>query len=283
MKLYPIIYTEGARTAEESLEKGIFAYLNPGMYPKVILVSGDRLLQAIESVKKKTGLEYNPSKDLDGNNRFFAQVENIAGKRAIVGSVSFHKDDSAKLNNSEKDLYKVDSSAGVASFGPLAYQIVMYVIQSSWLMSDESLKPASHRVWKNMYKLSEQGVYERKFLGEYSIDLIYERYIGTVPGKFMRYVESVENGTIPGNEENFLEWLRTKLPEEKPENFGQFWAYRKTSHDPKIKALFDKGNEFIQRLQTERNIQEPTDVARELITRSASSFFSRLYGSAASD
>lgn len=275
MKLYPIIYTnEAARSAEESLEKGVFAYLKPGMYPKVILISGDRLLQAIDSAKKKTGLEYDPSKDFIDNERFFTQVKNVASNRAVVGSVSFHKESSGE------DLYKVDTSAGVASFGPLAYQIAMYAIQPSWLMSDSSLKPASHRVWKNMYKLSEQGVYERKFLGGYSIDLIYERYIGTERGKFIKYIESVDNGTIPGNEEYFLKWLSTVLPEEKPENFGQFWAYRKTSHDPKIKNLFDQSEKFIEQMQTERNI--PEVATRELITRSAASFFNRLYGSAAS-
>jgi len=256
MKLYQIIYTnEAARSAEESLEKGVFAYLKPGMSPKVILISGDRLLQAIDSEVLLGPL-----------------VRKIAG-RAIVGAVGYNKDSSGE------DLYKVDTSAGVASFGPLAYQLAMYAIQPSWLMSDTSLKPASHRVWKNMYKLSEQGVYERKWLGDYNIDLIYERYIGTERaerGKFKSFLSSLP----PPTEDLFIKWAKENYPEEPIENFGQFWAYRKTSHDPKIKNLFDQSEKFIEQMRTERKIPEVT--TREIIERSAALFFSRLYGSAAS-
>ena len=253
MKLYQIIYTnEAARSAEESLEKGVFAYLKPGMSPKVILISGDRLLQAIDSEVLLGPL-----------------VRKIAG-RAIVGAVGYNKDSSGE------DLYKVDTSAGVASFGPLAYQLAMYAIQPSWLMSDTSLKPASHRVWKNMYKLSEQGVYERKWLGDYNIDLIYERYIGTERGKFKSFLSSLP----PPTEDLFIKWAKENHPEEPIENFGQFWAYRKTSHDPKIKNLFDQSEKFIEQMRTERKIPEVT--TREIIERSAALFFSRLYGSAAS-
>lgn len=274
MKLYPIIYTEAVRTAEESLEKGVFAYLKSGMYPKVILLSASRFLQAISAAKKE-GLQYDPSSNMLGNKTFINKVEDQAANRAVVGSVSFHEEANFE------DLYKVDTSSGVASFGPLAYQIGMYVVRPSWLMSDSSLKPASHRVWKTMFKLSEQGVYERKFLGEYGIDLLYERYIGTERGKFMKYIQSLEDKVIPADEVNFLKWLKTVLPEEKPENFGQFWAYRKLNHDPKISELFEQGKQFVKQLQDTHNI--PEGMAQELINRSANKFFNRLYGSAASD
>lgn len=277
MKLYPLIYTnEAARSAEESLEKGVFAYLKPGTYPKVILISGDRLLQAIDSVKKKAGSEYDSFDDSTlvwlWQQAAVPLARKIAG-RAVVGAVGYNKDSSGE------DLYKVDTSAGVASFGPLAYQLAMYAIQPSWLMSDTSLKPASHRVWKNMYKLSEQGVYERKWLGDYNIDLIYERYIGTERaerGKFKSFLSSLP----PPTEDLFIKWAKENYPEEPIENFGQFWAYRKTSHDPKIKNLFDQSEKFIEQMRTERKIPEVT--TREIIERSAALFFSRLYGSAAS-
>jgi hypothetical protein len=261
MKLYQIIYTnEAARSAEESLEKGVFAYLKPGTYPKVILISRDRLLQAIDSEVLLGPL-----------------VRKIAG-RAVVGAVGYNKDSSGE------DLYKVDTSAGVASFGPLAYQLAMYTIQPSWLMSDSSLKPASHRVWKNMYKLSEQGVYERKWLGDYNIDLVSERYIGIESGKFARFLSSLRwirlSSLPPPAEDLFIKWVKENHPEEPIENFGQFWAYRKTSHDPKIKNLFDQSEKFIEQMQTERKIPEVT--TREIIERSAALFFGRLYGSAAS-
>jgi hypothetical protein len=265
MKLYPLIYTnEAARSAEESLEKGVFAYLKPGTYPKVILISGDRLLQAIDSVKKKAG-----STARRWRQAAVPLARKIAG-RAVVGAVGYNKDSSGE------DLYKVDTSAGVASFGPLAYQLAMYAIQPSWLMSDTSLKPASHRVWKNMYKLSEQGVYERKWLGDYNIDLIYERYFGTERGKFTRFLSSLP----PPTEDLFIKWAKENHPEEPIENFGQFWAYRKTSHDPKIKNLFDQSEKFVEQMRTERKI--PEVATREIIERSAALFFQRLYGSAAS-
>lgn len=274
MKLYSLIYTnEAARSAEESLEKGVFAYLKPGTYPKVILISRNRLLQAIDSVKKKAGSEYDSFDDSTlvwlWQRVAVPLARKIAG-RAVVGAVGYNKDSSGE------DLYKVDTSAGVASFGPLAYQLAMYTIQPSWLMSDSSLKPASHRVWKNMYKLSEQGVYERKWLGDYNIDLVSERYIGIERGKFARFLSSLP----PPTEDLFIKWAKENHPEEPIENFGQFWAYRKTSHDPKIKNLFDQSEKFIEQMRTERNI--PEVATREIIERSAALFFSRLYGSAAS-
>lgn len=47
MKLYPIIYTEGARTASESLEKGVVVVKSSG---NVVLLSKRRVLEAIKSM-----------------------------------------------------------------------------------------------------------------------------------------------------------------------------------------------------------------------------------------
>lgn len=271
MKLYSIIYTnEAARTAEEALNNEVFAYHDPEFRNKVILISRNKILQAIDSVKK-TGLMQN----------FFSHITKNIAQEAIVGYISFSQ------NSSIKDLYKGESSAAVDGFGPLMYQLAMYVIHPSWLMSDSSLKPASHRVWQKMYEFSEQGVYERKFLAEYKIQLIYNRRSSGLPDdanrnkKIEEYITAVQNNDIPKTEDAFIEWVKENLPEEPIKNFGHFWAYRKTSHDPKIKNLFDQGEKFIEQLKAELKISK--DSAREIIEGSATQFFRNLYDSAASD
>lgn len=267
MKLYPLIYTnEAARTVSEALDKDVFAYKNGY---QIALISANRLLKAIDKAQKQNSKAFSTLKGLS-NSEAFDAVQNIS-MRALVAAVYFRK--------TNEDLYRVKSSTGVANFGPLAYQLVMWSIQPAWLMSDDSLTPASQRVWQKMYELSEQGVYERKFLGEFNKDFLKPRFFGDKE-KFNRYIGFIENG-LPPNEDMFLKWSKVSFSEVPTKYFGSLWAYRKTSHDSKIQDLFDKGKAFIEKLKVERNI--PYEVTNEILANACVAFFDRLYGSAASD
>jgi hypothetical protein len=272
MKLAPLIYSEAAKTATNSLDKGIFAFHKTGRFQKVVLFSSNRLLDVLASTKEKVGKGYDTSQTFYGNSNFLRTASVEAGKRAIAGAVGFH--------DVGEEYYKVDTSSGVANFGPLAYQIAMYAIGSGWLMSDLSLKPASRRVWSNMYKLSEQGVYERQYLGEFNIEAVMERCEWSSSfDAITTYIRAVEDGETPHTEEAFLSWLKETLPHVKPEDVGNFWAYRKRSHDPMIQNLFDRSKEFVAEAETKFGI--PEEAMQEIMQAGSNMFFSRLYSSAA--
>jgi hypothetical protein len=279
MNLYSIIY-EAARTAEEALSKGVSAVVTRGpkdtYFNHISLFDNNRLMKAIEPRTSKP-TESDDVINLLGGGSYDSATDAAqrAANRALVGTIVYVK------NQRFDDLFQISSSGAVSSFGPLAYQIVMYVISPAWLASDTSLKPASQRVWEKMFELSEQGVYERKFLGLYSANEIYERLPKNLPrNTFYGYMDLLELEKIPPTEEAFLEWLKKNTTIE-PKTVGNFWCYSKTSHDPKIVDMFANGEKVIKELEAKYNMPEK-DVKNLLKTASAK-LFDRLYGSKASD
>ena len=259
MKLYPLIYTnEGARTAQESLSKNVVA-VNV-LSEKVVLFDKTRV---IEQIKKQ---EVPFAHDREEFDAWMKAMKNVFANRAIVGMVSY--------DSWASDLYKVGASAGVSSFGPLTYQIVMKAISPGWLMSDISLTSHSEVVWQKMYELSEKGVYERKWLGDWDSYYITERGLLGDNKAIQEYIEKLDDGTLDKSEKAFLDWTSSSIYL-KPVNYGWFWAYRKTSHDPLIDDMFEQGNQFMNQTKEEFNIR-PGDLM-DIIEDSSNKFFKRRY------
>jgi hypothetical protein len=302
MKLYPILY-EAAQSVEGSLGKGIAAFAVPGA---VVLVSTRRVLESLRSRIKKAGMPsyLKPKKtipppeedtdiepdeeedDWDERSNFEDKLGYSLSDNALVGSVSYHV--------TGPEVYKVDTSAGVNKFGPLAYQLVMNAIKPAWIQSDSSLKEASQGVWNKMYQLSNGGAYERKWLGEFNNGEDRIKRALSVNGNTKVYMSGyremikdyehmidinarlIEPEELPPNpykEEVLLKFLEEN-PSTRPYS-GQFWAYRLTNPDPKIQELFDAGHDLLKTLETDFNI--PKGMALNVIRDAADKFFSRLY------
>jgi hypothetical protein len=304
MKLYSLLFTnEAAQTVEGSLGKGIAAFSARGA---IVLVSSRRVLESLRSRIKKAGLpsylkpkktissteeeeeDFDMDADWDERQNFQDKLANALSSHALVGSVVYHK------TGTGTELFKVDTSAGVNKFGPLAYQLVMNAIKPMWLKSDFTLKEGSQGVWNKMYELSNQGVYEHRWLGEFDggerlireatmVNDKTELYMGGFWKMIKDYNHMIdlnarlnEPEQLPPNpykEEVFLKFLEEN-PSARPYS-GQFWAYRLANPDPKIEELFDNGNDLLETMQTDYGIPQKT--ALGLITDAADKFFSRLY------
>jgi len=252
MKLYPILF-EAARTAAESLSKGIIAIrAAPYGGGHISLLSKQRAEKALEKASIVVG------SDSD-------RLRKAIANDATVASVSY--------SEQSPGLYAVHTSAGVNKFGPLAYQLVMYAIQPAWLKSDTSLSEDSMSVWQKMYDLSEKGVYERKWVGDFENGPdIVEAMMDIAQqwqGDDFFSGDSSEEWDRHDGEQPFLRFLAGK--KEDPALFGYFWAYRKTSHEPEIEQLFAAGDEFMSKSR----ISSPT--AATGVARGVSNFFSRRY------
>jgi len=235
MKLYPILF-EAARTAAESLTKGIIA-IRTGNYGgrHISLLSKRRAEKALEKASIVVG---------EDSDRLIKAIANDA----TVASVAYMEQ--------SPGLYAVQTSAGVNKFGPLAYQVVMFDIQPAWLKSDTSLTEDSMSVWQKMYDLSEKGVYERKWVGEFADGLYIVEAMMEIARQwhgddfFSREGSSWDS---KGSEQSFLRFLAEQ--EEKdysdPALFGYFWAYRKPSHEPEIEQLFSAGDEFMSKISNQ--------------------------------
>ena len=300
MKLYPIIY-EAAQTVEGSLGKGIAAF---ALHNTIVLVSTRRVLESLRGRIKKAGVPsyLKPKKptpspeeetdiddglaedddDWDERRNFEEKLARSLSNNAVVGNVVYH------ITGTE--LFKVDTSAGVNKFGPLAYQLVMSAIKPAWLKSDSSLVEGSQNVWNKMYELSNQGVYERKWLGEFEAGKDKVRMATYINDETERALEKYwqmltahdrpahnnqpkQVTQDPYKEEVFLKFLEEN-PQARPYS-GQFWAYRLTNPDPKTSELFRNGDALLETLQTDFNI--PKLMAFGIIQDAASKFFSRLY------
>jgi hypothetical protein len=265
MKLYPLIYTnEGARTPEEALSKGVAAAI---LEDRIVLFSVDRVLQTT-----KTFLEKNP-KTKQNKSYYSEMLGTELAKRSIVGQV--------KLGSSGQDLYTVKTSAGVSKFGPLAYQLAMVNIYPDWLMSDTSLTKGengaggSADVWNKMYELSEKGVYERKWLGDYDRDNIrsplYTRMHAIDSDLFYGY----NLNTYGTSEEGIQSFLEDHGRENQysPREFGYFYAYRLANPSSiNVIELFNAGDAAMKEMKN-LGIEDPESV----ITDAASEFFGRRY------
>ena len=255
MKLYPILF-EAARTAGESLSKGIIA-IRTGNYGgrHISLLSKRRADKALEKVSIVVGSDS-------------PEVRKAIANDATVASVAY--------SEQSPGLYAVQTSAGVNKFGPLAYQLVMFDIQPAWLKSDTSLSEDSMGVWQKMYDLSEKGVYERKWVGNftngpYIVEAMMEIAQHWHGDDFFSREGSDWKST--GDEQSFLKFLAEQEEKDNadPALFGYFWAYRKTSHEPEIEQLFAAGDEFMSR------VSSPT--LSHGVTGGVRDFFSRRYAS----
>ena len=235
MKLYPILF-EAAKTAGESLSKGIIA-IRTGNYGgrHISLLSKRRADKALEKVSIVAGSDS-------------PEVRKAIANDATVASVAY--------SESSPGLYAVQTSAGVNKFGPLAYQLVMFDIQPAWLKSDTSLSSDSMSVWQKMYDLSEKGVYERKWVGDftdgpYIVEAMMEIAVQWHGDDFFspdKFLKKEGWNAESGDEQSFLKFLAKDNSD--PALFGYFWAYRKTSHEPEIEQLFAAGDEFMSRVSS---------------------------------
>ena len=255
MKLYPILF-EAARTAGESLSKGIIA-IRTGNYGgrHISLLSKRRADKALEKVSIVVGSDS-------------PRLRKAIANDATVASVAY--------SEQSPGLYAVQTSAGVNKFGPLAYQLVMFDIQPAWLKSDSSLSEDSMSVWQKMYDLSEKGVYERKWVGNftngpYIVEAMMEIAQQWHGDDFFSREGSDWKST--GDEQSFLKFLAEQEEKDNadPALFGYFWAYRKTSHEPEIEQLFAAGDEFMSR------VSSPT--LSHGVAQGVHDFFSRRYAS----
>ena len=256
MKLYPIMYLhEGMRTPEEALEKGIaaIAHKYATSVGGIVLLSTKRTLKYVQKNKALDGLE----------------------QRAVVASINYRL--------IQGDLYKINYSAGVSDFGPLAYQMVMQEIMKTnngWLASDENLKKASKRVWQKMYELSEQGVYKRKWLGDWDIGggdrtrhpFSRRTHLGQDSSL---YYEGMKDKKYDGSEADFLKYLSEHNVA--PYEYGWLWAYQLQSFNPKFEELYEKGEELL--LQIEQIIKGVRINNVRNVLLSGENFFGRMYHS----
>jgi hypothetical protein len=130
-------------------------------------------------------------------------------------------------------------------------------------------------VWQKMYDLSEKGVYERKWLGDFeNVYIIYammeiaQQWHGD---DFFSREGSEWDGT--GDEQSFLKFLAEQEEKDNsdPALFGYFWAYRKTSHEPEIEQLFAAGGKFLSNVSNQSAMTGVAGGVRD--------FFSRRYAS----
>ena len=188
-----------------------------------------------------------------------------AAKRAIIGDISydFHE---------KNGLAQVSSSAALGGFGPLIYQIIMYLHPGLWLASDISLTPPSKVIWNKMYEYSNSGMYERKFLGDFSkVDVTRRAKIAYKD--LSSYIHDIQFLRKPLTEEYFLNWLRENHLE--PREFGYLWAYKKLENDPKIEELFKGGERFVE--QAEDKFDIPKEDLINIIEDSGARMFQNLY------
>lgn len=262
MKLYSLIFTnEAARTAEESSGMGIAAM--------GVKISADTPARIVLFSKKRALQEINKIQGVVSDDKTFEQLAKTLGNRAIVGTVGYLPVVGVD------DLYQVTSSAGVNKFGPLAYQIAMRGIRGSnsqpgWLMSDDSLTGGSANVWNKMYKMPE--LYDRKWLGSFGFraeSLVHRAMRATDAGKNLFRKFSYERETTEQEVLKFLEENNQTI-----ENFGNLYAYRIKTVDPKIQAMFDLSEEFLTEMENKGYTEEKI---RKLINDSSSRFFTRRY------
>ena len=265
MKLYPLLFTnEAAKSVSAALGSGAAA-VEVGRSQtdsRVVLVDTEVVLRLVRKQHANTHL-YTYIVDADG----------------VLAEVGYSK------SRSDPNLVSVYSSAGIHKHGPLAYQLVMYSISPSWLRSDSTLSEDSQAVWDMMYRMSgEGGVYERKWVGEFgnpkyqiSNSTANNSRTDELIGEFGEMIDPKDPSTL--TEEFFLDWLKDNRPNYSPEYFGQLWAYRMVAHDSKTEELFDRGHEFLNKLNellNELGLEDELSNA-EIVHGLAAELFTQLY------
>jgi len=263
MKLYPLLFlNEVAKSVEEAIGEDIAVIVTNiwGSGTAIILFDTKKAIDVLKQEKHT----HNAS-------------EKLYEAGGIVGLINFTKE--------ESDLYKVNASAGVSNYGPLAYQIAMqHIGNDNWLMCDRSLKPASEFVWQKMFELSNRGIYKRKWLGNQTWygDYLFQRMEITETAKtdLGEYVKKLnKNEADYKNEQQFLDWLKEKGLS--PEKYGYLWAYNLSSPiNPSV--LYTKGKETVEFLKKDNYPKFTVNDVVTIIAGAGETFFSKMYGSEAS-
>lgn len=250
MKLYPLLFlNEDMRPGSDALAEGLAAIFDSNS-KRIILFSPSKFKEFVE-------------KAINENGRFTTDdILKAADPKAriIFGYISY--------DDILSDLTSVSTSGAISGFGPLMYQLLMYVIKPSWLMSDTSLKPASLKVWQKMYELSEKNVYERTFLRTFSQSSFMSRTdLGDDVAAINAYLKDSYGDPY---EKRFYEWLKANNKE--PKEFGFLWAYRKKDFDGSFGTLLDNGEKAVQEILDMFNIN------KQVISRIGAVFFTNVYG-----
>jgi len=265
MKLYPLIYTnEAARTTEEATAKGVAAFLTEEN--TIVLF----VIKRVIDITKRFVEKYPVNVRKAYHNEMLGTE---LAKRSIVAEIT-----TVSVGASTSDLNKVDSSAGVSRFGPLAYQLAMANIHPNWLISDVSLTEdgGSADVWNKMYELSTKGVYERKWLGEYNRNSAYSplvrRMQTTKKGRELFSDYTPIYGTSEEGIQAFLE-DHGRENEYSPYEFGFFYAYRLTNPQSiQTTGLFNAGDNVVMEMK-KLGIDDPNEV----LSSAGFEFFERRY------
>ena len=263
MKLYPLLFlNEVAKSTEDALGEGVAVIVTNiwGSGTAIILFDTKK---AIDVLKKETSV--------------YDSSEKLYEAGGIVALINFTKEDN--------DLYKVNASAGVSNYGPLAYQIAMqHIGNKNWLMCDTTLKPASEFVWQKMFELSNKGIYKREWLGKeaWGSTFLLWRMAVTEAAKtdLEEYVKKIKRDEVDyKNEQQFLDWLKEKGLS--PEKYGYLWAYNLSSPiNPS--ELYTKGKETVEFLKKDNYPKFTINDVVKIIAEAVQTFFTEMYGSEAS-
>lgn len=251
MKLYPILFNEAAKTPIESISENIVALMHKNA---VYLLKQNKFIEDLKEVFEKYGKPsfvqssqvYDKETDEAELDFFSKKISELLSKDSMKALITLEE-------TSYPFLFKVITSAATESYGPLAYQIAMFLGPNQWLKSDSRLTDEALKVWNKMYQYSENGTYKRLFLGKWGeSDLVKNSILANKNSK-IKLAKFIENPNIT-SEEEFLKFLNDNNL--KPDEFGHMWAYTKTEHDPLILKLFENGKNFLRTLQEEFNISE---------------------------
>ena len=223
MKLYSLLFVnEAPITAEESISQEIGALLLPGN--EILLIKPLVLLDIFNQYRSKN------------INELRQEIVEAIANQAIVGYALYE-------DTKRKNLFKILSLAAKNKFGPLLYQMVMYMVEPAWLASDVNLNQNSIPIWQKMYELSsDDGIYKRKFLGSLGLNYLVERIRNDESKQLEKYLEEIKSKTANGTENDFIAWLSKNMSSMNTSQFGYLWAYQMKSHNSKIEELFKKGN-----------------------------------------
>lgn len=286
MKLYPLLYTnEAARTPMEAIINDVVAVWIRGGTSEadvhsdgaVILLDTAVFLKACRKLFEGTNSDDDNSDDDDysGNRNKDKEPKEVSSYNfrgrsflsSVKGYVSYKR-----LAETTESLFKVSTSAGVDRYGPLTYQLVMYVIDKSnkgWLRSDNSLTAGSHsssKVWNGMYANSK-AIYEKKWVG----DFYPESVTAGVLTRLTEVNDDVSSELYDYNQqlyrlnrdENYA-LLRYHLSEEyfldfcgekklSPSQFGHFWAYRLRNPTSSVaRNMFELSTDLYQAVEKMR-------------------------------
>jgi hypothetical protein len=285
MKLYPLLFVnEGAKTPSESMSQGTVAVWcregtdNVHTSGLVALLDAEKFLSImrnrLEEYKEaeegddddKPTEKKNPSPRISIDYYFFSE----RFQESVKGYVSY-----SRVKSTLEPLYKVGTSAGVEGYGPLAYQLVMYIASkqgNGWLRSDNSLtsgEESSSGVWNGMYERST-SIYEKKWLADLypleqavsvlsSLSEVNDRvsqdlygYQGRLSRKSLEDRNGPATKRLPypksTSEGVFVNYCYDNDLD--PSDYGHFWAYRlRVPNSSTVRDLFELSTDLYQEVE----------------------------------